>query len=84
MTENNSTRISFLTTLQAANFLSDQNGFPIAARTLTKFRVIGGGPAFRRFGRLVIYDPNDLLDWASRRLSTRLASTLTCATGGAS
>lgn len=84
MTENNSTRISFLTTLQAASFLSDQNGFPIAARTLTKFRVIGGGPAFRRFGRLVIYDPNDLLDWASQRLSARLASTSTCATGGAS
>jgi|LakMenEpi03Aug12_release.lakeMendotaPanAssembly.Ray.scaffolds.fasta_scaffold2243314_1 hypothetical protein len=70
----------FLTTKQAAIFLAEKNGIPIAPRTLTKLRVIGGGPTFRRFGRLVIYDCNDLLDWATGRISGPLASTSTSVT----
>jgi hypothetical protein len=81
MTDNNSLRPPFLTTPQAASFLSEQNGFPIAAHTLRKMRVVGGGPVFRRFGRLVVYDPRDLLQWASQRLSVPLVSTSACSTG---
>lgn len=71
----------FLNTKQAAIFLAEVNGIPIAPRTLTKLRVIGGGPTFRRFGRLVIYDCNDLLDWAASRISGPLASTSTSVSG---
>ena len=77
MNDPTSTVRPFLTTKQAAVFLAEQNGIPIAPRTLTKLRVIGGGPIFRRFGRLVIYDCKDLLDWAAGRISGPLASTST-------
>jgi hypothetical protein len=71
----------YLTTKQAAIFLAEQNGIPIAPRTLTKLRVIGGGPIFRRFGRLVIYDSKDLLEWAAGRISGPLVSTSTNVNG---
>ena len=51
----------FLTTLEAAAYLS------ISARTLEKCRSIGGGPRFRKFGRIVRYTAADLDEWASGR-----------------
>ena len=35
----------------------------ISANTLKKYRVIGGGPIFLRFGRSIRYDPDDLLEY---------------------
>jgi hypothetical protein len=35
---------------QASEYL-DEKGLRIAPRTLSKLRVIGGGPAYRKFGR---------------------------------
>jgi hypothetical protein len=52
-----------------------ERGFKIAVATLAKFRCIGGGPKFVRFGRYVGYRPNDLLDWAKSRLSDPVNST---------
>jgi excisionase family DNA binding protein len=35
--------------------------------TLAKLRISGGGPAFYKFGRRVLYDPKDLESWAMER-----------------
>ena len=35
----------------------------ISANTLKKYRVVGGGPIFHKFGRSVRYDPMDLSDY---------------------
>jgi hypothetical protein len=59
---------------QAATFLRENFGFG-AARTLAKLRVLGGGPPFRKLGRLVVYDPADLADWARGKLSCPQRST---------
>ena len=56
----------YLSRKEAATYLS-QEGFPTAMATLEKLASIGGGPAFRKFGRRVIYDPADLLVWAESR-----------------
>jgi Helix-turn-helix domain len=51
---------------EAATFLNLSTSF------LNKLRCSGGGPAFRKAGRAVLYDPADLEDWlaARRRSST--------------
>jgi hypothetical protein len=44
----------------------------LSERTLERFRAEGRGPAFRKFGRRVIYGREDVLSWsdAQRRTST--------------
>jgi hypothetical protein len=44
----------------------------LASSTLAKLRCRGGGPAFLKLGRRVVYDQHDLDDWldARRRLNT--------------
>jgi hypothetical protein len=44
----------------------------LSASTLNKLRVFGGGPAFLKLGRRVVYDARDLDQWLSdsRRQST--------------
>jgi excisionase family DNA binding protein len=56
----------YLTTPNAASYLG------LSPRTLEKFRVVGGGPAFHKFGRRVLYSYEDLETWAegTRRRST--------------
>jgi excisionase family DNA binding protein len=51
---------AFLTTAMAAKVLG------ISRKTLEKWRVIGGGPRYRKMGRLVRYCEKDLYDWANR------------------
>jgi excisionase family DNA binding protein len=48
----------YLSTREAAVRLS------IGASTLKKLRVIGGGPAFHRIGRRVVYSTEILDEWA--------------------
>ena len=57
---------SYLPTKEAAFYLG------LSPRTLEKFRVVGGGPAFHKFGRRVLYTYEDLEAWAegTRRQST--------------
>ena len=51
---------------EAANFLAKQ-GYPIAARTLTRLAALDRGPPFRRFGyRNVVYESDTLLAWAEK------------------
>ena len=40
----------------------------VSPRTLEKFRVVGGGPPFRKFGRRVLYATTDLEQWANDRV----------------
>jgi hypothetical protein len=39
----------------------------LSASTLNKLRVFGGGPAFLKLGRRVVYDVRDLDQWLSNR-----------------
>ncbi|MCW6532511.1 helix-turn-helix domain-containing protein [Sphingomonas sp. MMSM20] len=52
----------FLSNEEAAAFLR------LSPRTLEKYRVIGGGPRFRKFGRRVFYAGADLVAWAAQRV----------------
>jgi hypothetical protein len=52
----------FYSNEEAARFLR------LSPRTLEKYRVIGGGPPFRKFGRRVLYALDDLEKWAERRV----------------
>ena len=56
----------YLDTASAAGFCS------IAASTLAKFRVFGGGPPYSKIGRRVVYRAADLDAWMSahRRANT--------------
>jgi len=50
-------------------------GYPVARATLATRASRGGGPPYRKFGRLPIYRWGDLLDWAEARLSPSVRST---------
>jgi hypothetical protein len=54
-------RSPFLSNDEAAAFLN------LSPQTLNKYRVIGGGPPFRKFGRRVRYALEDLESWAAAR-----------------
>jgi hypothetical protein len=58
----------------AAEYLRARYGHG-AAKTLSKLRVIGGGPEFRKAGRLVVYTREALDKWAASKLSRPLRST---------
>ena len=51
----------------ASAYLAEQ-GFPLAEATLAKYRTIGGGPAFLRYGRRILYRPSALNDWLAARV----------------
>ena len=59
----------------AVSYLNTKLGVPCTIKTLAKLRCVGGGPVFRRFGRLIRYDTNALDVWAQGRLSGPLRST---------
>jgi hypothetical protein len=64
----------YLRETAAADYLRSRFGFG-ARRTLSKLRCVGGGPAFRKIGRMVVYDPGDLEAWARSRMSAPMRST---------
>jgi hypothetical protein len=45
----------------------------LSPRTLEKFRITGGGPVYRKLGRRVLYDPDDLRVWVDLNLRTSTA-----------
>ena len=59
-----STRISqrFVRTPQAGEYLG------LSSRTLEKHRTYGTGPAYRKLGGRVVYDLDDLAEWADSGL----------------
>lgn len=68
------TPIALLTRRAAAELLTSK-GFTTSPKTLAKLACIGGGPPFRRWGSRPVYDPDDLLAWATARLTPPKAST---------
>jgi predicted DNA-binding transcriptional regulator AlpA len=39
----------------------------LSPATLAKWRVLGGGPPYKKLGRVVVYDLMELLTWAQER-----------------
>ena len=59
----------------AARHVTETWGIPLSPKTLAKLAVIGGGPRFRKAGRIPLYDPTNLDEWARSKLSGLVAST---------
>jgi hypothetical protein len=59
----------------ASDYLREIHGLERAPSTLAKLAVIGGGPVFRRAGRIPLYSPDDLDCWAESLLSAPMRST---------
>jgi hypothetical protein len=53
----------YLRRSEAADYLKSKFGHG-SKRTLAKLATIGGGPVFRKVGKLVVYTTNDLDIWA--------------------
>jgi hypothetical protein len=59
----------------ASDYLRETYGISRAVSTLAKLAVTGGGPPFRRDGRLPLYSPDDLDAWAQTVLSAMMRTT---------
>src|SRR5262249_20610408 len=59
----------------SSKYLSDAWGVNYAPSTLAKLAVVGGGPPFRRVGRVPLYSQDDLDDWVRSKLSLPMRST---------
>lgn len=64
-----------LRTAKEASAYLVEKGLKIAETTLGKYRVLGGGPRFRKWGRVPLYEEADLDEWAERRLGPPRRST---------
>jgi len=53
----------------ASDYLHETHGLDCASSTLAKLAVIGGGPIFRRIGRVAYYTPENLDEWVAAKLS---------------
>jgi DNA-binding transcriptional MerR regulator len=38
----------------------------LSPRTLQRWRVVGGGPGYRKLGKRVVYTPDDILEYLER------------------
>ena len=71
------TRVRFRSD-EASAYLAETHGIPISPRTLDKLRSVGGGPAFQKFNRAVLYHRDALDAWASEKLGQPIRSTSEC------
>jgi hypothetical protein len=60
--------------VKAAEYVRTKWGVPCAPKTLAKLFCIGGGPFARLAGRIPLYDPADLDEWAASKLSRKVRS----------
>ena len=65
----------YLRRKEAAQYLRGEWGQPCSPNTLAKLAVVGGGPVFRRFGRIPLYSLEELDRYAESRLSRPMRST---------
>jgi hypothetical protein len=65
----------YLRRKSAAQYLREHWGLPRTANTLAKLAVIGGGPIFRKAGRIPLYAPADLDQYAEDQLGKPMRST---------
>ena len=66
---------AYLNPDQASERLYEVTGHRLSVAYLKKLRCIGGGPAFRRWGRSIVYEAGPLDVWALARLSAPMSST---------
>jgi hypothetical protein len=59
----------------AAEYIQSRWGIPCAPKSLAKWAVTGGGPEFRKAGRIPLYPQDALDDWAQSKLGPRVRST---------
>jgi len=59
----------YFTRAEAAEYVRSRYGLPCAETTLQKHVTVGGGPAYRVFGRNAVYTATDLDAWVARKLS---------------
>ncbi len=64
----------FFRRVEAANYLKSRYGFS-TRKTLEKAATCGGGPAYRKVGRIVLYEVAELDRWALARMSAPIGST---------
>ena len=67
----------------ASEYLHEAHGIERAPSTMAKLAVTGGGPIFRRAGRVPLYAPRDLDAWVASKLSPLMHSTKEPAPRGA-
>jgi hypothetical protein len=60
---------------EAARYLGDVWGIPTSPKTLAKLAVTGGGPLYRKAGRVPLYEVAALDEFARTKLSPLVAST---------
>jgi hypothetical protein len=65
---------AFLVRKAAAQYITE-NYFPCSPKTLAKLACIGGGPEFRRAGRIPIHEPHKLDSWVQSRIGPPVRST---------
>ena len=59
----------------AAQYLREHWGVPCSPNTLAKLAVIGGGPTYRRAGRIPLYSIENLDRYVEQKLGKELRST---------
>lgn len=67
--------VRYLRRVDAARYVESSYGFPCSPRWLAKLAVTGGGPVFRKAGRIPIYAPADLDAWSQSRIGAPQKST---------
>jgi hypothetical protein len=60
---------------EAARYLTDVWGMPMSPKTLAKLAVTGGGPRYRKAGRIPLYEISELDRFARGKLSPLVGST---------
>lgn len=65
---------TYLRRQQAAEYLQQRCG-AYTAQTLAKMACVGGGPTYRKNGRMVLYTIDDLEAWIASRMSGPIENT---------
>jgi hypothetical protein len=60
---------------EAANYIQGTYGFSCSCQWLAKLAVVGGGPVYRKAGRIPIYETTELDLWAEARIGPPQRST---------
>jgi hypothetical protein len=68
------TRKRDMTRAEAAQYITDR-WFPCSPKTLAKLAVVGGGPAFRKVGRVPLYSETSSDTWAEGKIGPLVRST---------
>ena len=68
-------KVRRLRRIEASEYLKMEWGMSRTSKTLAKLAVVGGGPAFRKDGRLVLYEIDALDEWAREQLTESVRST---------